>query len=280
MAEEQPRDQKLIEIVKINGDEFGCICPFHDDTEPSLYVNFEKNKAVCFADCYKGTVTGLVAKLLGISSYKSNFIDVSKVFVFNGDSILEQSNADNPERADDWTSASINDLYLKSRKFNNQILDDWKIEVSNISKSVRIPFFNDKKDFLGFVYRFTYDHKPKYKYSFGMRKETFFGIDHYDNTYPILVEGSLDAIWLHQCGVTNALSLLGCQLLPYQLEILKQWKKPVIIALDNDLAGRRASEKLVNTLKGVGVEAYELKIPDGFKDAQEMSEEQIKEIFK
>lgn len=35
-------------------------CPFHEDTHPSMFVNYEKNRAVCYGCAWVGTLQDLV----------------------------------------------------------------------------------------------------------------------------------------------------------------------------------------------------------------------------
>ncbi len=39
--------------LEVSGDEYRCVCPVHDDTNPSLYINPVKQKWICFG-CGQG----------------------------------------------------------------------------------------------------------------------------------------------------------------------------------------------------------------------------------
>jgi DNA primase len=63
----------------------------------------------------------------------------------------------------------------------------------------------------------------------------------------VIVEGYLDVIALHQAGFTNAVSPMGTALTEHQLNLLKRLSRNIILALDPDAAGDKA------TLRGLQV---------------------------
>jgi DNA primase len=78
----------------------------------------------------------------------------------------------------------------------------------------------------------------------------------------VIVEGYLDVIALHQEGFTNAVSPMGVALSEYQLRMLKRFSKRIVLALDADAAGDKA------TLRGLEVARQALdREPDPVFDA-------------
>jgi len=63
----------------------------------------------------------------------------------------------------------------------------------------------------------------------------------------VIVEGYLDVIALHQEGFPNAVSPMGTALTEYQLRLLKRFSRRIVLALDADAAGDKA------TLRGLQV---------------------------
>jgi DNA primase len=63
----------------------------------------------------------------------------------------------------------------------------------------------------------------------------------------IIVEGYFDVIGLYQAGFQNAVSPMGTALTPIQMRLLKRYTRKIILALDPDSAGEKA------TLKGLEV---------------------------
>ncbi len=63
----------------------------------------------------------------------------------------------------------------------------------------------------------------------------------------VIVEGYLDVIALHQAGFANAVSPMGTALTEDQLRLLKRFSRRIVLALDADAAGQKA------TLRGLEV---------------------------
>ncbi len=62
-----------------------------------------------------------------------------------------------------------------------------------------------------------------------------------DQDQSVIVEGYLDVIALHQAGFPNAVSPMGTALTDYQLRMLKRFSRSIILALDADAAGDKAT---------------------------------------
>lgn len=79
----------------------------------------------------------------------------------------------------------------------------------------------------------------------------------------VIVEGYLDVIALHQAGFTNVVSPMGTALTEAQLRLLKRFTRRVVLALDADAAGDRA------TLRGLDIARQSLdRSPDPVFDAR------------
>ena len=100
----------------------------------------------------------------------------------------------------------------------------------------------------------------------------------------ILTESVIDACSFHQAGVSNAIPLYGINgFTSDHLDLLKrEGVKRAVLALDNDEAGRRATESVKEKLIAAGIEARAVEWPDGVKDANEVlvswSAELLREI--
>ena len=57
----------------------------------------------------------------------------------------------------------------------------------------------------------------------------------------VIVEGYIDVIALHQAGFTNVVSPMGTALTEHQLYLLKRFSKRIVLALDPDAAGDKAT---------------------------------------
>jgi len=88
----------------------------------------------------------------------------------------------------------------------------------------------------------------------------------------ILTESVLDALSFHQAGISTAIPLYGTNgFTPDHLDTLKrEGVREVILALDNDDAGRKAAALLRDKLRAAGLSVRVASLPAGVKDANEL----------
>lgn len=90
----------------------------------------------------------------------------------------------------------------------------------------------------------------------------------------VVCEGFTDVMGLHDlCGIRNAVGSMGVALTVRQVLLLARWAKRIIIILDGDAAGVRATEKLLGKLENAPVQIDYVRLPEG-KDPFDMSIEQ------
>lgn len=94
----------------------------------------------------------------------------------------------------------------------------------------------------------------------------------------IIVEGYMDCIALHQKGIDFAVASLGTALTQKQARLLKRYFEEVIVAFDNDSAGKEATLRSLDIVKeaGLQVKVFRLK---GVKDADEYLRTHTKDEF-
>ena len=88
----------------------------------------------------------------------------------------------------------------------------------------------------------------------------------------VLCESVLDALSFHQAGVATAIPLYGTNgFLAGHLDTLKrEGVSEAILALDNDEAGRKATEAVKERLQAAGLHVRVASYPEGIKDANEL----------
>ena len=84
----------------------------------------------------------------------------------------------------------------------------------------------------------------------------------------ILVEGYMDAISLHQRGVTNVVASLGTALTEEQGKLVRKYSDKVVLSYDSDGAGQNAILKGLEVLSNLGMEGQVLQM-EGAKDPDE-----------
>jgi DNA primase catalytic core len=88
----------------------------------------------------------------------------------------------------------------------------------------------------------------------------------------ILTESILDALSFHQAGIKTAIPIYGTNgFTPDHLDLLKRESiSRVILALDNDEPGRKATEAIKGKITSLGVAVSVASFSEGIKDANEL----------
>jgi len=121
----------------------------------------------------------------------------------------------------------------------------------------------------------------KYKYSAGLHKgEGLIGFSSARGSERIiLLEGVLDALYLNFRGF-KSVAVGGTDLSATQLQSLKlAGCKELLLAMDMDEAGQKATEKIIKKISSSSLRAYVVSLPAGFKDADELIREKGSEAF-
>ena len=93
----------------------------------------------------------------------------------------------------------------------------------------------------------------------------------------IVVEGFFDCLRVHQAGYRNVVALMGSSLAEAQEELLRTHFQQLVLMLDGDNAGRRASQQLLTHLRRK-VSLSLAQVPNG-QQPDQLSDEEIKRIL-
>lgn len=85
----------------------------------------------------------------------------------------------------------------------------------------------------------------------------------------IIVEGQIDVISMHQFGFNNAVACLGTAITPMHARKLKQFSENIILLLDGDGAGKKATLRSIDVLRSGALNVRVATLPDG-KDPDEV----------
>ena len=182
-------------------------------------------------------------------------------------------------------SGNYNELYLmlKEKGFTEEeILASSLVNktpegkfVDRFRKRLMFPIQDTRNRVIAFGGRVLDDSKPKYinspeniVYSKGRH---LFGLNvakKGDLKKIIIVEGYMDAISLHQRGITNAVASLGTAMTEQQGRLLRKSSEQVIIGYDSDGAGQAATMRGLEILQSMGCDLRILQI-EGAKDPDE-----------
>ena len=270
-----------ISVSHEDTEELYCHCPFHQDKNPSFNINKESGLWHCFAGCGGGNLVQLVQKMNDCNELKA----MSYIASFGED--IDLSLIDDMPTRDSNKYYSEKELkryrevlpeYLIDRGFDELTLRKWEVGYDTNNNLVVIPVRDESSRLRGVIYRRTDNERPKYKYSKNLQtSRLLFGLYMYpkENTY-VLVEGSLDAIWLDKHGY-RGIALLGSVMSREQEELIRQRVDKLILCLDNDRPGQEGQENIIQRL-WPDVMLYTVELGP-HKDIQEVSKEGIQEIM-
>jgi DNA primase len=252
-----------IKVVRINGREVACLCPIHNDKSPSFFFNLDSERFNCFVGCLKGRGIHQLAFQLNkkldstASTPLSHQLRVSeKVEVPHIPSLPSALN-------------TPGEKYLASRKLNSDSISKWNIMYWAEKEAIVIPIED-----AGYITRRI--KEKKYLTIPGTKiGSTLFGLSQFNPLAgsAILVEGSLDCIWLHQIGFNNALAIMHTSLTPTQYTLLQGITSKIYLMLDGDSPGETAAGKLKQQLKSNFI-VKTVKLPEG-KDPDNLSRPEI-----
>lgn len=263
------------------------LCPFHEDHHPSLTVNPEKQYFTCFACGEKGDVIHFLQKIERVSFGEA----VKKLKIENGklkiksevkpevkltkrvcetekrnllffSSLLPAASGDS-DLTPTWLDFGVGTSPA-------MVVGEWKA----MRNRLVFPIRDEEGILVGFGARRLTETSgsPKYINSptseLYRKNEILYGLHIArkvirEKQYAILVEGYKDVLAMHAAGFRNTVALCGTALCDGHIALLKKYTSRVLVMLDADTAGRKASEKAVYLLRMQGIRAYGVELPEG-----------------
>ena len=182
-------------------------------------------------------------------------------------------------------SGNFDELYkaLKKEGFGDEEIlesglvnrNDRGMYIDRYRNRLMIPILDERNRVIAFGGRVLDDSKPKYinspeniVYSKGRH---LFGLNvakRGETKKLLIVEGYMDAISLHQRGITNVVAALGTALTPQQGWLLRKNTEQVILGFDSDGAGQTAVMRAMEVMQNMGCDMRLLQM-EGAKDPDE-----------
>jgi len=275
-----------IEVKKRNDKELVCACalPSHKEAEHknnnlTFCIGVEKNKWYCQSDTCRaignhpkgGDVLDLVCRL-DQCDVKTAAKKLSELFAINQnpphgatglnatprtlgtrDTTNDTSIAviRNPPLAFILKNLDPDHPFLKGKGISIETAMEFGVGVhsgkGSMSNRVCFPIHEDGQ-LVAYIGRSVDDSEPKWKIPAGLVRSFVFGIERCDPAKElILCESMWAVLWFHQCGL-QAAALVACTMTEEQEKRLAPFNA-IVLAMDNDAAGRDACQKLYDRLK-------------------------------
>ena len=299
------------------GKNFFGVCPFHDDSNPSLCVSREKQIYTCFSCHATGNVYTFLMnydhmdfkEALRYLGEKVN-VDVSNVRVNKKvnkyDKLYEAYNLSVKYFENNLLSKVGESArkYLLSRKIDNKLIKEFEIGLSLDKKDDLTKLLTSKKydlktlnsiglssddrdiyndrimfplydvsgkvvGFSGRIYKDTNTNKyvntketdifkkGEMLYHYHIAKE-----EARISKSVIVMEGFMDVIRASSIGIKNTVALMGTALTKEQINLLKRLSKNIILCLDGDSAGVKATLSIGDMLEAEDLDVKVISLPN------------------
>lgn len=229
-----------------------CPNPMHDTLKRHFQINAEDGLVHCFAHCgISGTFTHAIQMIEGCSEREARRILLRHATTKRSKRSVTRPHTSAgaitviPDLTFDTHIPEYGLEYLGHRGISGSSIAKWELGWDSDDLRIVIP----AKDIQGqtrFLIRRAVkgNQQPKYLYSEGFAKTSLlFGACATDpgmirSSGMILVEGSLDAIRLHQIGLSNTCAILGTGISKEQTEIVARMRPGrIYLMFDRDVAG-------------------------------------------
>ena len=82
----------------------------------------------------------------------------------------------------------------------------------------------------------------------------------------VLVEGNIDVITLHQAGFDNVVATMGTALTEDHARLLARYTRELVLCYDNDPAGKKSTDRVLNILKNANLNVRVLQLPNAYDE--------------
>jgi len=262
-----------IEVISSRGSEVQAKCPGHkdrtgkEDNNPSWFINADTGAHICFSCHFKGGVQYLIGYINKYYDVEGN-IDFGRAKEWIGEqesltALLDRATQEKltiePEIKIDpaMLAAFVDppDYALRSRGLSSGASQSCGLKWDERNDSWIIPIKDSRTfELLGWQQK-AYRGRFFKNYPPGMKKSgSLFGYHGNLQGPVVLVESPLDAVRLQSLGVYGVASF-GSFVSKEQLNLIKHSGK-LIIALDNDDAGRSANKNIMSLMSELWFEAW------------------------
>jgi DNA primase len=243
----------------------GC-CPIHGgEGREAFHANLTKNVFHCFACGAGGTVLDFVAAMdrcslreaaLKLACAMPEPLAMTPAPVCPKPLVTKKMKSSSPLG---FTLHSVDTahLYLASRGIEARTAVQFGVGFYRgsgiFAGRLVIPIHNERGELVAYCGRAVDGSQPRYRFPSGFAKSEFVFNLHRaaaaGQQTAVLVEGFFDCLKLHQAGVPAVVALMGAELYEAQKSALLGHFRSIILMLDGDTAGRRATAAITTQLR-------------------------------
>lgn len=245
-----------VRVARVGDREISAHCPFHTDNHPSFSMNIATGLFICFQCGRKGTLEWLIQEVGSGRGARSLLRAVRLRSV--GLEAGRQRAAEKSEEDDTSTPLLVRAEYesfslppawaLSSRELSPEATSYYGLRWNHgwVMPIWSPDLTGNPDDLWGWQFK-RLDFVSNYPK--GVQKsQTFFGLREFRGGRAILVESPLDVVRLASENISGGLAAFGAMVSAAQVQLLIERADRVVLALDNDMAGKTQMRRLLPVL--------------------------------
>lgn len=281
----------------------GC-CPIHHGDNPNAFhVDLKRNLFHCFTHCGGGSIFDFVMKMEHMDFYPAArkiwgiFYPSAAASASRRANLMycAYSNSNTPRylhRTDNLfrrpgvprLKLQITHPYLRKRNISPSLAISFHMGFCKhgiMKDRIAIPIMDIEQHIVAYAGRAVNDNQsPRYLFPKNFKKsQNLFNIQSISSKSikPVfLVEGFFACIHIVKAGF-DAIALMGTAISPYQLSTIKETRRPYILMMDGDEAGRKATPIIENKLNLFQISFRTVNLLNG-KQPDELNEDYLNMI--
>lgn len=274
-----------VDVRKVQGDEINARCPVHHLTKGressrfSWYMNADSGLWHCFSCGARGNLPMLVSQITddpaALWNIQTHLIN-SGIQRLTSEEVVERER----EPEVDWSVYArflpLPEAVRKQRRLSQEASHRYGIRWDTDNKAVVIPIVSPLGELRGWQLKKTgwVRNVPT-----GVHKgSTLFGIERAIGSTAVLLESPLDVVRFHSVidnREVSAIASFGANVSDTQISIIADKFDRLIVAMDNDQAGKLETRRLAKALPSFRKGIRYWKYIDSVKDLGDMSDYQI-----
>jgi DNA primase len=277
-----------VKLRRSGRDQYRGCCPIHrGDGRDAFHVNLAQNIFHCFACGIGGTVLDFVAAMERCSVFeaaqKLQAMTCSSVPMISTPNekklVTERRRVSSPLNFK-LTGIDCRHPYLAERGITEQTAREFGVGFYSgpglMHRRLVIPIHNAEGQRLAYCGRSVDQTQPRYRVPSGfVKSEILFNMHRAgaaSESSVVVVEGFFDCMKVHQAGIRSVVALMGSVLYEPQRRVLLERFNRVILLLDGDPTGRRASLVISQRLRP-DCDVRVISLPDGAQPDQLLAED-------
>ena len=245
--------EQNLDVRSRSGDELVILCPFHDDTNPSLYLNSKSGLWICHACGEAGSMEILRVRLWGLNGPPLEADILEDVY-----SVIKTLEAEEVLPAQQFYPESFLEYFdfptpywHDERKLSRKAIEKFGLGSDPFNDEVTIPIRDEGGNLLGVIRRKLGEVSSGFRYEYpkGVKvSDLLFGSWAVEGRVVYLTEGSIDAISLWDIGV-EAMATGGSRMTKEQANVVRRLGITTLIVFPDNRAVDAAADELVKSVE-------------------------------